>query len=104
MENYTVISAGETSLSFSWNTPGVGDELIIGYVLTCLPLLKGIVALSPLNLEHNATSATVTGLHPGVVYQCNIATLSSEGLSQFKNITFATLEIGILYYVIYRVC
>ena len=94
MENYTVISAGETSLSFSWNTPGVGDELIIGYVLTCLPLLKGIVALSPLNLEHNATSATVTGLNPGVIYHCSISTVSLEGLSQSKNITTVTLEIG----------
>ena len=94
VENFTVVSASLTSLSFSWNTPGAGDELIVGYVLTCLPLLIGIVALQPLNLEHNATSATITGLHSGMVYQCSIATISSEGLSKFKNITFATLEIG----------
>ena len=98
-----MVSADKTSLSFSWDPPSAGAELTTGYTLTCIPLLRGILVPQPLDLNDNATFVVVTGLHPGVVYKCSIATVSSEGFSQSKYVTSVTLETGNYSYIAYSV-
>ena len=86
-------SSSETSISFSWSPPSITAHLTTGYRLTCSPLLEGIPTPDPLMIAPTATTATVTGLHSGVTYSCDIITLTSWA-SQPRTLTSITVETG----------
>ena len=60
----------------------------------CTPLLEGIPTPEGLMLGPAATRANVTGLYPGVTYNCSIVTTSHEGSSISTSVISATTVIG----------
>ena len=85
-----------TSLTFSWKAPSIAANLTTGYRLMCSPLVDGIPTPEGLMLGPAATTANVTGLYPGVTYNCSIVTVSHEGSSLPRSVTLATITIGTL--------
>ena len=94
VEVFEVTMSSETSLTFSWSPPSVAAQLTTGYMLTCMPLLKGISTPKSTMLGPRDTTATVTGLDSGVTYNCSIITISHEGSSQPRTLTPSTTESG----------
>ena len=47
------------------------------------------------------TSLTLTGLYPGVPYNCCVVTLTSQGESESTSIVQTTEEIGTLVYCVF---
>ena len=93
VEEFEVTMSLETSLTFSWSPPSTA-HIPTGYRLTCTPLLKGISIPEALVLSPEATIATVTGLNPGVTYNCSIATVNPVGSSKLQTLTPTTVESG----------
>ena len=93
VEEFEVTMSLETSLTFSWSPPSTA-HIATGYRLTCTPLLKGISIPEALVLSPAATIATVTGLNPGVTYNCSIATVNPVGSSKLQTLTPTTVESG----------
>ena len=91
-----------TSLTFFWRPPSIAANLTTGYRLTCSPLLEGIPTPEGLMLGPAATTANVTGLYPGVTYNCSIVTVSHKGSSLPRSVTLATITIGM--YVMFILC
>ena len=97
VESFTgKVSPSGTSFSFSWSHPIIGASITTGYNLTCIPLLLEIPAPKPIFLSSNATSAVVTGLYPGVAYNCSIFTATSNGFSKPQALYLSTPEKGTL--------
>ena len=93
-EEFVIVDSSATSLTFSWTLTPVASLLITGYNITCTPLMEGIPLPEPLVGEQRDTSATVTGLHPGISYTCVAVTFSPWQISPPQNITYSTSEIG----------
>ncbi|CAI7990133.1 Receptor-type tyrosine-protein phosphatase F [Geodia barretti] len=55
--------------------------------------MEGIPLPEPLVGEQRDTSATVTGLHPGINYTCVAVTFTPWQISPPQNITYSTSEI-----------
>ena len=92
VEEFVVTMSLETSLTFSWSPSSTAH--ITGYRLTCTPLLKGISTPEALMLSPEATTAAVTGLNPGMTYNCSIVTVSPVGSSKLRTLTPTTAETG----------
>lgn len=88
-------SFNSTVLSFSWQPPTLGSHLITGYQIACTPLLEGIPSPQPLLAGSESTTASHTGLYPGVTYTCGIVSVASAGSSEPRNVIYATTEIGL---------
>ena len=93
VEEFEVTMSLETSLTFSWSPPGTA-HIATGYRLTCTPLLNGISTPEALVLNPEATTAAMTGLNPGVTYNCSIVTVSPVGSSLLQILTPTTAETG----------
>ena len=94
VEEFEVTMSLVTSLVFSWSPPSVATQLTTGYRLTCTPLLEGIAVPNSTVLGPRDTTAAVTGLNPGVTYNCSIVTISHEGSSLPQTLTPSTTESG----------
>ena len=94
VEEFKVTMSSGTSLIFSWSPPSVAAQFTTGYRLTCTPLLEGISAPNSTVLGPRDTTAAVTGLNPGVTYNCSIVTISREGSSLPQTLTPSTTESG----------
>ena len=94
VENFTISSASETTLSFSWTQSKIVADNLTGYILTCSSLLEGTPSPDPLVIGPTATTANVTELLSGVTYSCEIITLTSEGRSQPQTLNSTTVETG----------
>ena len=94
VEEFEVRMSSGTSLIFSWSPPSVAAQLTTGYMLTCAPLLEGISTPNSTMLGPRDTMAVVTGLNPGVTYNCSIVTISHVGSSQPRTLTPTTTENG----------
>ena len=94
VEAFKVMALSTTSANFTWNVPITRPNLITGYSLRCIPLLAGIPALESQMVDSDLTSAVITGLHPGVPYDCSITTNTAGGHSQPRSINLTTHEIG----------
>ena len=93
-EEFIIVHSSATSLTFSWTLTPAASLLITGYNVTCTPLMEGIPLPEPLVGKQGDTSATVTGLHPGINYTCVAVTFTLWGTSLAHNITYSTSEIG----------
>ena len=67
--------------------PSIAAHLTTGYNLTCLTLLAGVPAPETLELLPAATTAAVTDLFHGVIYNCSITTVSDVGVSGPQSVT-----------------
>ena len=81
-----------TTFNLSWMPPSIAAHLTTGYNLTCLPLLAGIPAPETLELLPTATTAAVTGLFHGVIYNCSITTVGGVGASEPQTVILTTAE------------
>ena len=94
VENFTISSSSETTLSFSWTQSRIVADSLTGYILTCSSLLEGTPSPDPLVIGPTATTANVTELLSGVTYSCEIITLTFEGRSQPRTLNSTTVETG----------
>ena len=81
-----------TYLTLSWHQPSIAAHLTTGYNLICVPLLAGIPVPQSLWLSPTTTSTTVTGLKPGVSYNCTIFTITDQGSSSPLTFSLKTSE------------
>ena len=89
---FCITSVMTRSLSFSWQTPMTLNGVLTGYQLSCQSLLPGIPLPQPLNTT--AVMTTLSGLYPGVGYNCSIVARNSAGPSDRVYISGTTLETG----------
>ena len=88
-----------TSLSFSWQTPITLNGVLTGYQLSCLPLLSGIPSPQPLTPGPTAVVDTVSGLYPGVGYNCSLVATNPAGPSDPVYSNGTTQETGMYMYI-----
>jgi len=91
---FQITAVTTTSLSFSWQEPANPNGAILGYRLTCQPLLLGIPTPDPLSPEPTVQMIVLADLHPGVRYNCSIGALNSAGQSDLVYADDTTTEIG----------
>ena len=91
---FQITSVMTTSLSFSWQTPVTPNGVLIGYQLFCQPLLSSISLPQVLNPGPTAVMVMLSGLYPGVGYNCSIVARNSAGPSGPVYINGSTLETG----------
>ena len=96
MEDFRITAVSASSLTLSWSHPRIVGHHITSYNLTCVPLLSGIPVPQSLWLPPTTTSATVTGLRPGVLYNCTIFTITDQGSSPPLTLSLITSETGII--------
>ena len=84
-----------TSFNLSWSAPNIEADFITGYTLMCVSLLAEVSSPEPLMIDSPVIFAIVTGLHPGVTYNCTITTITPGGSSQPLSVSLTTLETGI---------
>ena len=72
---------------------------LTGYQLSCQPLLSGIPFPQFLTPGPTAVVDTVSGLYPGVGYNCSIVARNGAGPSDPVYISGTTLETGTYAYV-----
>jgi hypothetical protein len=83
----TIVSVGAGSVTLRWTPPlSTNGAAIIGYVV------HPFVGLQPqpaIGLSSTATTQTVTGLTPGVIYRFRVAAKNSRGVGVDSDITTA---------------
>ena len=94
---FQITSVMTTSLSFSWQVPMTLYGVLTGYQLSCQPLLPGIP--SPQTLNTTAVMAMMSGLYPGVGYNCSIVARNAAGPSDPVYISGTTQETGVYMYI-----
>ena len=97
---FWITSVMTRSLSFSWQAPVTLNGVLTGYQLSCQPLLPGIPLPQILNPGPTAVMVTLSGLYPGVGYNCSIVARNSAGPSDPVYISGSTLETGTSVYVV----
>ena len=88
-----------TSLSFSWQAPVTLNGNLTGYQLSCLPLLPGIPSPQPFTLGPATVVDTVSGLYPGVGYNCSLVATNPAGPSDRVYSNGTTQETGMYMYI-----
>ena len=91
------------NLSFSWQTPMALNGNLIGYQLSCQPLLSGIPLPQTLTLVPFAVMAMLSDLFPGVGYNCSIVARNVAAPSDPVYINGTTQETGTSVYTLYSV-
>ena len=89
-----------TSFSFSWQRPLVLNGVLVAYQLSCQPLLPGIPSPQSLTLGPAAVAGTMSGLNPGVGYNCSIGARNNDEVSDPVYSTGTTQETGTSIYVV----
>ncbi|CAI8023704.1 Down syndrome cell adhesion molecule-like protein 1 homolog [Geodia barretti] len=82
-----------TSITFYWSPPSIGAHLTMNYHLKCDPLLIELPIRQAL-VSATSTSAVITDLHPGNIYNCSIFTVGPLGNSEPKSHNITTPEIA----------
>jgi hypothetical protein len=82
-----------TSITFYWSPPSIGAHLTMNYHLKCDPLLIELPIRQAL-VSATSTSAVITDLHPGNIYNCSIFTVGPLGNSEPKSRNITTPEIA----------
>ena len=95
---FCITSVTTTSLSFSWQMPMTLNGVLTGYQLSCQPLLSGIPL--PQILNTTAVIVMLSGIYPGVEYNCSLVAKNSAGPSDPVYINGSTLETGTSVYVV----
>ena len=95
---FQITSVMTRSLSFSWQIPETLNGVLVGYQLSCQPLLPGIPSSQFLTPGPTAVVETVSGLYPGVRYNCSIVVRNFDGPSDPVYINGTTLETGMYMY------
>ena len=91
---FQITAVTTTSLSLSWHEPATPNGAIVGYRLSCQPLLLGIPTPQPLIPGSTARMAVLTDLYPGVRYNCSMGASNLAGLSDLVYADGTTTEIG----------
>ena len=89
-----LVNFSATFLTFSWTLTPVSSLLVTGYNITCTPLMEGIPRPESLVQEQKDTTASMTGLYPGISYSCVIVTFSLRQTSPPQTVIHTTSEIG----------
>ena len=96
---FQITSVMTTSLSFSWQVPMTLNGNLTGYQLFCQPLLSGIPSSQMLTPGPTAVMAILSGLYPGVEYNCSIVARNGAGPSEAVYINGTTPETGMYMYM-----
>ena len=97
---FQITSVMPTSFSFSWQRPLVLNGVLVAYQLSCQPLLPGIPSPQSLTLGPAAVAGTMSGLNPGVGYNCSIGARNNDEVSDPVYSTGTTQETGTSVYVV----
>jgi hypothetical protein len=93
VEGVVVPSSSSSSLEFTWSPPLVGHNLTTGFTLRCSPLLEGIPEPRPLSTATGEElTLAITGLYPGVQYNCSVVTVTAAGESEPMSVVQTTEE------------
>ena len=93
---FQITSVMTNRLSFSWQTPAVTNGVLIGYQLSCQPLLPvGTPSPSILTPGSTMITAELGSLFPGVRYNCSIVARNTAGSSDPVHAVGTTTETGI---------
>ena len=101
---FQITSLMTRSLSFSWQAPVTLNGILTGYQLSCQPLLPGIPSSQTLTPGPTAVVDTVSGLYPGVRYNCSIVAMNNAGSSDPVYNSGTTPETGMCMYLILCCC
>ena len=97
---FRITSVMTTSFSFSWQSPLTLNGVLVGYQLSCQPLLPGIPPSQTLTPAPTAVMVMLSGLYPGVGYNCSIAATNPAGSSDpVYSSTGTTQETGMYMYI-----
>ena len=97
---FQITSVMTTSLSFSWQVPRTLNGNLTGYQLFCQPLRPGIPPSQMLTPGPTAVMTMLSGLYPGVGYNCSIVARNSAGPSDPAYTNGTTLQTGTSVYVV----
>ena len=79
---FQITSVTTTNISFSWQAPAVLNGVLVGYQLTCQPVLPAGIPSPPiLSTGSTVNTALFPNLSPGVRYNCSIVARNSAGPS-----------------------
>ena len=96
VQDVTIAFSNSSGLELTWRPPQQGHDLTTSFFLACTPLLAGIPPPLPASTGSGAElSLYLTGLYPGVEYNCSVVTVIGEGQSEPVSIIQATEEIGV---------
>lgn len=97
VEDVVAINSKDTTgLEISWAPPSIGGDLTTDFTLTCTPLLVGIPVPDPMSTgSGEQLNISLTGLYPGVSYNCSVVAVTPEGRSTPETIVETTEETGI---------
>ena len=97
---FRITSVMTTRLNFSWQVPMTLNGALTGYQLFCQPLRPGIPPSQTLTPGPTAVMTMLSGLYPGVEYNCSIVARNGAGPSDPVYISGTTQETGIYMYLI----
>ena len=100
---FQITSLMTRSLRFSWQAPLTLNGNLTGYQLSCQPLRPGIPP-SQMLTPGPAVMTMLSGLYPGVGYNCSIVARNSAGPSDPVYSSGTTLETGMYMYLILCSC
>ena len=93
---FQITSVTTTNISFSWQEPVVPNGMLIGYNLSCQPLLPAGIPSPPiLSTGSTVNTALFPDLSPGVRYNCSIVARNITGSSNPVYAVGTTAETGI---------
>ena len=95
---FQITSVMTRGLSFSWQAPVTLNGVLTGYQLSCQPLLPDIPSPQPLPPRDTAVMAILSGLYPGVGYNCSLEARNGAGSSDPVYISNTTLETGMHFF------
>ena len=79
---FQITSVTTTNISFSWQAPAVLNGVLVGYQLTCQPVLPAGIPSPPILSTGSTVNMTLLpDLSPGVRYNCSIVARNSAGPS-----------------------
>ena len=96
---FQITSVMTTSLSFSWQVPMTLNGALTEYQLSCQPLRPDIPPSQMLTPGPTAVMAVLSGLYPGVEYNCSIVARNGAGPSDPVYNSGTTPETGMYMYI-----
>ena len=92
---FQITSVTTINISFSWQAPAVLNGMLVGYQLSCQPmLLAGIPSPPIFSSGPSVNTALLPNLFPGVRYNCSIVASNSAGSSDPVYAVGTTTETG----------
>ena len=86
--------AGNESITIQWLPPAAPPAPVVDYLVQCRPESGGDWILSTEGVS-TATETEITGLEPGVAYECQVAATDGTNVGAYASATGAVVVLGI---------